>query len=95
MTSWWEDRCKEVEMGQRKIIMQMAPDSNTGEVELAGYVMLGMPFAQTGPFRGIVEKLLVLPVHRKKGIARALMLKLEEVARDEGRGLLVSVPNRA
>lgn len=71
--------------------MQMAPNPETGESEITGYVMLGMPFAETGPFRGSVEKLLVLPEHRKKGIAKALMLKLEDVARAQGRGLLVRV----
>jgi len=90
MTSWWQDRCKEVETGERHIVMQMAPNPTTGESEVAGFVMLGKPFAETGPFRGSVEKLLVLPEHRKKGFARALMVKLEEVARAEGRGLLVS-----
>ena len=90
MTPWWQNRCKEVEKGERHIVMQMAPNPNTGESEVAGFVMLGKPFAETGPFRGSVEKLLVLPEHRKKGFARALMLKLEEIAKAEGRGLLVS-----
>jgi ribosomal protein S18 acetylase RimI-like enzyme len=90
MTSRWQDRSKEVENGERHIVMQMAPNRNTGESEVAGFVMLGKPFAETGPFRGSVDKLLVLPEHWKKGFARALMLKLEEVARAEGRGLLVS-----
>ena len=70
--------------------MQIAPNPATGEEELAGYVMLGMPPSHTGPFRGIVEKLLVPPEHRKKGIARALMRKVEDVAREVGRTLLVS-----
>ena len=82
---------KEVSEGTREIVIQMAPNATTGKEEVAGYVMLGMPFAQTAPFRGTVEKLLVTPEHRKKGIARAVMLKLEEVARAHGRNLLVGI----
>ncbi len=69
--------------------MQMAPNLSIGEEELAGYVMLGMPFGQTEPFRGIVEKLLVPPEHRNKGIAKKLMGKLQQVTRKEGRLSLV------
>jgi ribosomal protein S18 acetylase RimI-like enzyme len=88
---WWEDRVREESEGHRKIIMQMARDPSTGEEELAGYVMLGMPVTETGPFRGSVEKLMVSPKYRQKGIAGRLMAKLEEVARAEGRTLLVSL----
>lgn len=90
MTAWWEDRVKEVEAGQRKIIIQIAENSETGKEEVAGVVALGMPISQTGPFRGYIEKLLVSPRHRKKGIAKKLMVLLEDVAVKEGRGLLVS-----
>lgn len=69
----------------------MAENQITGKLELAGYVMLGMPVTETGPFRGKVEKLLVAPEHRRKGIANGLMAKLEEVARAEKRTLLVSL----
>jgi ribosomal protein S18 acetylase RimI-like enzyme len=55
-----------------KIIIQMAENQITGKLELAGYVMLGMPVTETGPFRGKVEKLLVAPEHRRKGIANGL-----------------------
>ena len=90
LKAWWEARVKEEIEGTRKIIIQKAPNPTTGEEELAGYVMLGMPASQTGPFRGIVEKLLVPPEHRKKGIAKALMKKVEEIAKENGRTLLVS-----
>jgi len=136
MTSWWEDRVKEVANRTRHLIMQLATNVETGKEEVVGYVMckffrtnslpfaissriilsrdiwernfmlflerswlhacwlhcypVDMPFAETGPFRGVVEKLLVSPAWRKKGIARALMKKLEEVAQKEGRSLLVS-----
>ena len=70
--------------------MQLATSPATGHQELAGYVMLAMPESETGPFRGGVEKLLVSPRWREKGVARRVMVMLEELAKKEGRGLLVS-----
>ncbi|KAI1608158.1 acyl-CoA N-acyltransferase [Exophiala viscosa] len=54
-------------------------------LEVSGVVMLATPFSQTGPFRATVEKLLVSPLHRRRGVARALMTKLEDVALQNGR----------
>jgi len=62
----------------------------SGDQILAGYVSLSKPMSGTGPFRGPVEKLLVNPRFRKRGIARQMMEKIEVVARNEGRTLLVS-----
>jgi GNAT superfamily N-acetyltransferase len=90
MRTWWGERVQEAVDGGRIIIMQLARNEETGGEELAGYVMLGKPVSQTLPFRGIVEKLLVSPEHRRKGIARRLMERLEDVAREAGRTLLVS-----
>lgn len=63
--------------------------STSGDLEVAGLVSLVTPITQTGPFRGVVEKLFTSPLHRKKGIARAVMKKLEEVAWDLGRWSLL------
>lgn len=57
--------------------------------------MLSKPYWETGPFRGYVEKLLVSPLCRRVGVARALMLKVEEVAREKGRTLLVRLRSMA
>ena len=54
-------------------------------LEVSGVVSLTTPFSQTGPFRGQVEKLFVSPLHRRKGIARRIMTKLEAVALEHGR----------
>ena len=89
MLAWWHSRGEETAAGHRSIIMLLA-DSGTDADELAGYVMLEKPVTETGPFRGNVEKLLVSPNHRRKGVGRGLMMKLEEEARKEGRTLLVS-----
>lgn len=89
MQTWWESRVQEIKDGSRVLIIQLANNPTSGEKELAGYVALSMPETETGPFRGGVEKLLVSPDHRQKGVARAVMLKLEEVARAKGRTMLV------
>lgn len=67
----------------------MGSNSETREEELAGIVNLVMPVTETGPFRGVVEKLLVSPRYRKMGIAKAMMGKLEDVAREKRRTLLL------
>jgi GNAT superfamily N-acetyltransferase len=54
--------------------------------------MLYMPVTETGPFRSEVEKLMVSPNHRFKGIARRLMAKLEDEAKARDRWLVVSCP---
>jgi GNAT superfamily N-acetyltransferase len=88
MLKWWEARVDEVRTGTRSI-MFASPDRE--ESMVAGVVMLSKPPSETGPFRGIVEKLLVNPSLRRRGVATTLMLKLEEAAAAEGQPLLVSL----
>ncbi|KIW33447.1 uncharacterized protein PV07_00299 [Cladophialophora immunda] len=57
----------------------------TEELEVSGVVSLATPFSQTGPFRALVQKLFVSPLHRRRGIARQLMARLEGVAVGLGR----------
>ena len=90
MQTWWEDRAKEVVSGSRHIIMQIATNPTNGKEEVAGVVMLDKPQTQTVPHTVWVEKLLVLPEWRRKGVTKRMMVKLEEVAKAEGRTLLVS-----
>ncbi|KAF8139410.1 acyl-CoA N-acyltransferase [Mycena galopus ATCC 62051] len=87
MINWWKDRVQEVVDGKRIIVMTLAEDAE-GQQQLAGYVMLHRPLTQTGPFRGSVEKLLVSPNFRRRGLARKLMEKLEEEAKIHGQTLL-------
>lgn len=54
--------------------------------------MLSIPTTEIGPFRGWVEKLLVSPRYRKTGVGKMLMRKLEELARDREKTLLVGFP---
>lgn len=63
------------------------------EAQVVGAVVLHKPIAETGPFRADVLKLFISPDHRRKGLAKKLMVKLEEVARREGRTLLACPPS--
>ncbi|KAK4574216.1 hypothetical protein LTR86_001977 [Recurvomyces mirabilis] len=86
LVEYWLSRSQQVEEGSREIILQYADNNEAGVV---GVVSLSMPPSETGPFRSLVEKLLVSPDHRYKGIARRLMEKLEEVALDKHRDLVM------
>ena len=61
-----------------------------GEEEVAGVVMLHSSFSETGSFRGSVEKLIVSPDHRNRRVGSRLMRRLEAVARERGKTILVS-----
>jgi ribosomal protein S18 acetylase RimI-like enzyme len=69
-------------------------NTSTDEQVLAGYVSLDMPFSETGPFRGPIEKLLVNPRYRRRGIARMMMDLLEVEAKKVGRPLLVCTASK-
>ena len=58
------------------------------EGAIAGTVQLDFPWPPNGPHRADVGKLLVHPRARRRGLARALMLAVEDLARAEGRTLL-------
>jgi len=55
---------------------------------IVGTVQLEFPWPPNQPHRAEVAKLLVHPSHRRRGIARALMVALEVLALSEGRTLL-------
>jgi len=55
---------------------------------IVGTVQLELPWPPNQRHRGEVKKLLVHPDARRRGVARALMVALEETARREGRSLL-------
>lgn len=58
-------------------------------LEVSGVVSLSMPTSQTGPFRGLVQKLFISPYHRRKGLARQLMAELEKEALNRGKWSLM------
>lgn len=55
---------------------------------IVGTVQLDLAMPPNQQHRGEVAKLLVHPVARRRGVARALMIALEEIARSERRTLL-------
>ena len=59
------------------------------EGRIVGTVQLQPAESENGAHRGEVAKLLVHPESRRQGIARALMMALEEEARSNGKTLLV------
>ncbi|KAK2025499.1 acetyltransferase [Colletotrichum zoysiae] len=92
LLGWWKDRISEVTAGTRIMLIlldESEPGSKPKGTELMGVVMLLMPFSETGPFRGYVEKLLVSPKFRRRGAARLLMSALEDEAVQRGRTLLM------
>nr|WP_283949716.1 GNAT family N-acetyltransferase [Limobrevibacterium gyesilva] len=56
---------------------------------LAGIVMLDLDMPENQPHRADLQKLLVRPGIRRRGVGRLLMERIEQEARDEGRRLLV------
>ena len=85
---WWAQKASHVaaEPKGRQIIFM----ENNGRA--TGVVMLQMNTTETGNYRGEVQKLIVSPHHRQKGIARRMMATLEEVAKAHGKTLLVCCP---
>lgn len=65
------------------------------EHEIAGTVQFDLDVPPNQAHRADVSKLLVHPRARRRGIARALMLALEQAARAEGRTLLTLDTRRA
>jgi ribosomal protein S18 acetylase RimI-like enzyme len=79
---WVEKVLPGVRAGTRRVLVARSGERMVGTVQLD----LAMPPNQQ--HRAEVAKLLVHPDVRRRGIARALMIALEDVARSAGRSLL-------
>jgi GNAT superfamily N-acetyltransferase len=80
---YWTEVFSEIGQQSRIVLAAVQDDQIIGSVQLA----LGtMPDAL---HRAEVQKRLVLRSHRRHGIGQALMTAVEEIARQEGRRLLV------
>jgi len=73
------------DVAQGKTVLLAAREGD----RLVGTVQLGIALPPNQPHRADVKKLLVHRNARNKGVAEALMLRLETVAREMGRTLLV------
>jgi GNAT superfamily N-acetyltransferase len=80
--AFWKRAATEVAAGTR--ILLAAWD----DAALVGTVMLEFASSPNQPHRAEVQKLLVHPSARRRGLARALMLRAEQEARRAGRTLL-------
>ena len=79
---WNENALPAVRAGTRTVL------AATVAGRLAGSVQLSTQTPPNQPHRAEVTKLLVHPEFRRRGIARALMLELETLARRQQRSLL-------
>ncbi|EKJ77256.1 hypothetical protein NXS19_010014 [Fusarium pseudograminearum] len=92
LLAWWKERIAEVADGKRLIFIllnQTEPGVRPKGPDVVGVVMLYMPSSETGPFRGVVEKLFVHTACRRRGGAKTLMSTLESEATKRGRTILL------
>lgn len=80
--SFWRKASSAVAQGTRVLLAAWA------DGVLAGTVMLDLDMSPNQPHRADVQKLLVHPDIRRRGLARLLMDRLEQEARTVGRNLL-------
>jgi GNAT superfamily N-acetyltransferase len=81
--AFWRDKVLPgVRSGGRRVLIARV------DGEIAGTVQLLLDTPPNQAHRAEVAKMLVHPTARRRGVARALMTALEEMARSEGRTLL-------
>lgn len=84
--AWWRGAAlPAVARGTRRLLV--ARTAPGGEPVGTAQLDIGTPPNQR--HRADVTKVLVAPEARRRGVGRALMVALERLAREEGRGLLV------
>ncbi len=90
--TWWRRAVlPALQDGERRLLVARAGtrDGTRAAGRILGTVQLAVAPQPNQPHRAEVTKLLVHPDGRRQGIGRALMTRLEEVARAEGRRLLI------
>lgn len=88
--AFWRDKVLPgVGAGTRRVLVARS------EAEIVGTVQLNLDVPRNQRHRAEVSKLLVHPKARRRGIARALMTKVERLAQSEGRTLLTLDTRRA
>src|SRR4051812_35874295 len=79
---YWLEKFSEIAKGKRILLVAREED------RVAGSVMLEFPGVDNQPHRGDVQKLLVHPDFRRRGLGSSLMTALEETALAGGRTVL-------
>lgn len=105
---WWRARLGEAARGLRVIVLLVVGGDEAGAgangdtaegAEVVAVVMFTTGTSETVPHVAGVEKYMVSPAWRRRGLGRDVMLLLEREAKARGRTLLVSscssVPGRA
>jgi len=87
---WVEKVLPGVRSGARRVLVARADNDMTKQTSerIVGTVQLELDMPPNQQHRAGVAKLLVHPDARRRGVAKALMLALEEIALSEGRTLL-------
>lgn len=94
---WVEKVLPKVRAGSRRVLIARVGEGRgergrcKGEEDnerIVGTVQLELEMPPNQQHRAAVAKLLVHPAARRRGVSRALMIALEEIARAEGRSLL-------
>ncbi len=81
-SAFWTKSLAAAEAGERVVLGAM------DHGELAGTVTLHLDTPQNQPHRGEIAKLMTRVHRRGRGVARALMVEAERIARERGRTLL-------
>ena len=81
---FWRGVAADVARGTRAVLVAEEPDGR-----IVGTVQLVLDVPENQPHRADVAKMLVHRGARRRGVARRLMVAVEDAARDEGRTLLV------
>ncbi|MGJ4950449.1 GNAT family N-acetyltransferase [Bradyrhizobium sp. HKCCYLS20291] len=81
--AFWQDSLAAAERGERIVLGAFA------EQDLIGTVTLQLKLPPNQPHRAEIAKMMTRVSHRKRGVARALLLAAEARARELGRTMLV------
>lgn len=90
-TAFWREVADGVAHGERALLVARRASASDGKPdgEIVGTVQLVLDVPENQPHRADVAKMLVHRSARRQGVARQLMDALDDVARSEGRHVLV------
>ncbi|EON10884.1 GNAT family N-acetyltransferase [Pandoraea sp. SD6-2] len=88
--AFWRKVADGVARGERALLVaRRCPPGAAGDGEIVGTVQLILDLPENQPHRADVAKMLVHRAARRQGVAQQLMAAIDDVARDEGRDVLV------
>ncbi|MGC7405713.1 N-acetyltransferase family protein [Pandoraea pneumonica] len=90
-TAFWRKVADGVARGERVLLVarEEASDTSDGKGRIIGTVQLILDLPENQPHRADVAKMLVHRDARRQGVAQLLMAAVDDVARAEGRHVLV------